>query len=494
MLIKTLTVATVLRIACLAQVCTILTPDNCGTTGAYAGPPTLQTFVAGLSTALPAALAAVAARPQPKTIYSGQVVAASQTFMTYDPHSCPKPGYPTCKYNNPTIINNWIDSLVTPPPYGAGLSSLDINIWPSPLFMSAQYLASGLNYCGKYGACYTPTASNQTWFSLGLTTYDAMFAHLAAAWPGVKVRIAPMISGDAMTTCGIAQGSYTEAQVQACLSPLWAAAAKRWKINDFTVWHENCGVAYLTLQAETGNTNGCAMSIGDEDTMIKALAAAVRATSQNASIRIGAGAIITDGAGACPKGPATGYPAASTNSWCDWYTNLMPSNVLDFGGVDAYPVSSIPSANYNNTLATFATMASHVTSIGKAMVANESSAMRWEAPSSTGEGATYLGCMSPEWRVDGTFMAWAGAVPGAWASANRFSVFSLFPTETLLYESQTSSTHCTNSDPAEWALVAALATGKSISLLGKLYGAVAAGWNTSLQGQSHLSGNAHLGH
>ena len=108
-----------------AQTCTILAPRIAELTGVYAGPPTLRVFVSGLSAALPAARSAVAGSPQPRMSYSAQVVPASTTFMTYDPHTCPVSG--TCQFNNSTVIDYFIDSLAAPPPAGAGLASLDFN-------------------------------------------------------------------------------------------------------------------------------------------------------------------------------------------------------------------------------------------------------------------------------------------------------------------------------------------------------------------------------
>ncbi len=359
-------------VAACGQTCTILSPTNCGTANVYAGPPTLQSFVSGLSSALPVARANVASMPQPRTVYSAQVVPASMTFMTYDPHTCPVSG--TCLFNNPTVINNFIDSLLMPPPRGAGLKSLDFNLWVSPLFTTSQY-ASG---CALYGACYTPALSNQGWYSHGLSTYDAVFAHLASAWPGVKIRLSPMFSGDAITTCGISPGvgNFTELQLEQCAAPLWAAMVARWHIDDITVTHEPCGVFAVVL----GTAPTCVTTVGDMDTFIRHTAAAVRAVSQNQNIRIGAGGLISDASGACPS---------SQNFWCDWYTNLMPANVLDFAGIDMYPVTSIPASNYNSTLASYASMAQHVQEAGKIAVANEASAMRWANPNGPG-GKQYL--------------------------------------------------------------------------------------------------------
>jgi hypothetical protein len=467
-----------------AQTCTILAPSNCGTAGVYTGPPTIQSFVTGVSTSLPGVLAGSARSPQPRLVYSGEIVAASQSFMASDPHSCPASG--TCLFNNPTVIDNWIDSLVNAPPNGVGLASVDLNLWVSPLLQSVQYNPSGvvpggLNYCGAYGVCYG-SGSDSGWYLRGLGTYDQVFAHLAAK-AGVKVRAAPMLSSDTLATCGISTGTgnFTELQVEQCAIPLWAAMAQRWHIDDFTVIHEPCGVFAEVM--DTGPN--CALSVPDLDTFIQHAAAAVRAASQNPNIRIGAGALISETGGPCP---------GSQNYWCDWYTNL--SNVLDFFGLDIYPSTADPSSVYDAHLASYPPIIAPVLALGKPVVANESSGFRW-APLEAGEGeaGTYWGCGASEWHTDGTQQAWSRAVPGAWAPANGVSLWSIFPTEDLmLLSTDPNNTHCLIGDGFEANLSAALSNGTLLSPAGSEYAVVAAGWNTSLQGNAHLTGNAHLGH
>jgi len=466
---------------CLGQTCTILEPSNCPTTGVFAGPPTLEDFVTGLSTSLPTARWNVAAAAQPRILYSGQVVPASQTFMINDPHTCPTSG--TCQYNNPTVIENFIASLLMPPPQGAGLKSLDFNVWISPLFASQQYVS----VCATYGACMTPTSSNASWFARGLSTYDAVFAYVAANWPGVRIRLAPMFSGDATNTCNIQQNAFTELQVEQCAVPLWAAMVARWHVDDMTVSHEPCGVFQLELGTETGDPNGCVMTVADMGTFIRHAATAVRAMSQNPNVRVGAGGLISDASGECP-GPA--------NFWCDWYTNLMPANVLDFAGIDLYPATSVPAANYNSTLSLYQAMAQDVLSAGKSVVANESSAMRWSDPSGPGgEENTYWGCAASEWMTDGTFMAWARAIPGAWAPANGLTIHSVMLIEPLLMTTtDPNNNHCVAGTGFEVLLSNALMNSPVLSPMGSLYGVMAEGWNTSLQGKAHLTGRAHLGH
>jgi hypothetical protein len=92
-------------------------------------------------------------------------------------------------------------------------------------------------------------------------------------------------------------------------------------------------------------------------------------------------------------------------------------------------------------------------------------------------------------------MAWARAVPGAWAPANGVSVYSIYPIEPLLMTTaDPNNNHCVAGDGYEVLLSNALAGGPMLSPLGMSYGAMAAGWNTSLQGNARLTGRAHLGH
>ena len=144
-------------------------------------------------------------------------------------------------------------------------------------------------------------------------------------------------------------GPFTELQVEQCAAPLWAAMAARWHVDDMTV-ATSLAAYFMWSWSTTGDTNWCS-DVADMDTFIQHTAAAVRASSQNARVRIGAGGLISDAAGACPSARISGATG---------YTNLMPAGVLDFAGIDMYPVTSVPAANYNNTLATYAAMAQHI--------------------------------------------------------------------------------------------------------------------------------------
>ncbi|HLY19100.1 MAG TPA: hypothetical protein VKR61_17850 [Bryobacteraceae bacterium] len=471
------------RVVLTAQVCSLITPANCPTTGTpQAGPPTLQSFVAGAASSLAATTASVAGLPQPRMIFSGEVVPASSSYITFDPMTCPNSG--TCYFNNIPTIENYIDSLTKAPPNGVGMTSLDFNIWLGPMFEASEYAAA----CAAYGACYTPSSSspnNASWYTRSLATYDAVFAYAAARH--VLIRLAPAPSGDIWNTCGITPGAgnFTEAQVENCLKPLYVVLVQRYHIDYDTVIHEPCGLWKLVL----GTAPACGLSVSDADTFIRGTAAAIRATSQYPGIKIGAGAITTD-AGAFPYSCAN-----SGNYWCDWM-GLISTGVLDFGGLDVYPETANPSSGYlTDALAKIATMAAQVPA-GKEIWANESSSLRWSPlQSGIGEAGTYWGGGYVEWLTSGIFAAWAASVPGAWAPAHGFRGWSLFGTEPLIYlSSDPDNTHCSSQSlPADTYDLTAMAYAGRISPEGLAYGRVAQGWSASLQGNAHITGRAHLG-
>ncbi|HVN04142.1 MAG TPA: hypothetical protein VMT86_06975 [Bryobacteraceae bacterium] len=465
------------------QTCNVQNPTNCANTGLAAGPPTLQSFVAGAALSLPAARTAATAQSQPHMLLSAQVVPASQSYMTNDPKTCPSSG--TCLYNNSAVMQGYINSLANARPSGVGLTSVDVNMWMGPLFESTQYLAAGSNDCGTYGQCYTPGATNAGWYTRSLGTYDTLFSYAHTA-KHLRVRVAPTPTADVLSACGIATGygNFTVAQMEACLIPLYAAAASRYWIDDFTVVHEVCGVWELMLNTAPY----CALSVADADTFVRTASAAIRAASANPNIQIGAGAIIPD---------AGGSPYSCTNSgnyWCDWTTVLMPANVLDFAGLDVYPDSSLPASQYySKTLPQYATMAAQVPS-NKLLWANESSPLRWTPlAAGVGESGTYWGCGYLEWLTDGTFSSWVSGVVGAWGPANHFYGWSIFPSEPLIYlSSDPNNTHCmAGSDGYDPLVMSNLG---NVSAEGLMYAAIASGHSAALEGNAHITGRARLGH
>ena len=466
-----------------AQTCNFQNPTNCATTGAAAGPPTLESFVAGAAVSLPAARMGATAQSQPHMLLSGQVVPASQSYMTYDPKTCPNSG--TCLYNNSAVVQGYVNSLANAMPLGVGLTSVDVNIWLGPLFESSQYLTSGANDCGTYGQCYTPGTTNAAWYTHSLATYDTLFSY-AHATKHMRVRVSPTPTADVLSACGIATGygNFTVAQLEACLIPLYTAAVSRYWVDDFTVIHEPCGVWELMLNTSPN----CALSVSDADAFVRAASTAIRAASLNTGIQIGAGAVLPD---------AGGFPYSCANSgnyWCDWTTALMPANVLDFAGLDVYPDSSQPSSQYySRTLPEYATLAAQVPSI-KRLWANESSPLRWTPlAAGVGESGTYWGCGAGEWLADGTDSIWFSGVMGAWAPANRFYGWSLFQTEPLIYVStDPNNTHCAAGTDGYDPLVMSMAG--QVSAEGRMYGAIALGRSAALEGNAHITGRAHLGH
>jgi hypothetical protein len=86
--------------------------------------------------------------------------------------------------------------------------------------------------------------------------------------------------------------------------------------------------------------------------------------------------------------------------------------------------------------------------MGKAVVANESSSFRWTLIAAVKERSAPIGgCASNEWYQDATKLLWTDTVPAAWAAANGFSIWSMFPTEDLMLLSKINSqSHCTVND------------------------------------------------
>ena len=493
----------------LAAQCNVLSTSGCPTTGSPSGwtgcanaydacgtGPTYQSFVAGASTALPAAGNSVSTLRQPRILLTAQLSPAGVAFMTTDPTSCggtANTGPPTCYYNQigfapdaaspytgvPTGILGFIYRMKQPSPVGLGLLQIDINGWLGPLFVSSQYLASGLNFCGTYGSCHS-AGGYSTWYTNSLATYDAVFSYIVAS--GLVVNWEPTMSGDTKTVCGIpAYGTYTEAQIQSCEAPLEAAAAKRWNINHFSVDHEPCGVQELIY----GTGGNCYLSVADENTLITALSAAIRATRKNPAMLVGAGAQFTDIGGTPYTCPNAG------NYWCDWVTNLNGS--MDYYAVHAYPITTA-SIYVSQALSVYKAMCQAVPS-NQICLSDESSPLRYEPTGQSGEGNSVFGCGYTSYLTDGSYAWWIGNVAGTWAPAIGFQQFAEFDTQRLLFlTNDSNNTHCSlSSDLYSKNVMLSLPTSVGVSGEGLEFAAVAGGYTLSVQGKSHISGPSLLG-
>ena len=480
-----------------AQTCTVLNYSACPTTGLYAGPPTLQSFVQGASQVLPAAGNAVSGSAQPRMIVTAQLVPAGESYMTADPMTCGgnSPGG-TCYFNvigdapnyhggAPSGIIGYLYRLSAQPPNGVGLSQVDVNMWMGPLFKASQWNAACAAYGG--GSC-SPTIGStySTWYLNGLATYDAMFAYAANA--GVLINIAPELTSDVLMACGITKGlgNYTEAQMQNCLAPLIAAATARWNINHVSVLHEPCGVMSLIMNTGTA----CFLGVTDVDTMIAALSVAARwgspgtLTRQNPSMLVGAAATIGD-VGALPYA----CPGAN-NYWCDWTTNLSGS--LDYYALHAYPFQNVN--NYTSkALVDYAAMGASVPA-NRQWLSDESSPLRFAPAGGGSEGSTYLGCGASEWQTDGTFAWWAENIVGKWAPAAGLKSWSLFPSMPLLYvSSDPNNTHCSQSSDT-YPQLAMQHLGDGLTKEGIVFSQVAHGGTAALEGAAQLTRRTRLGH
>lgn len=445
-----------------AQLCTLVNQTNCATTGTAAGPPTLKAFVTASAGMFPQILNFAAPLPQPKTILSAEVVNASDTFITSDPRTCPASG--SCVYNNLAVGEGYVDSLLKPYPNGAGLKSLDLNVWLGPIMESTQYAS----LCGTTGTCYTPTGSAVAWYSGSLTGfYDPLIAYIRTTYPGTLIRFAPMYTPDVTTLTGITPHAPTLSEVEQSLGPLEAAMVARWHIDYMTPLHEPCGV----LALQFGTSPSCALSVSDWDSLMQYMTPIIRANSTYAGIKVGPGMLVQEGS----------YITA-----CAGTLNA----IVDYCGMDIYPAIGNPGAYFSGVLTT---AAGEATTIEAATCqsgspcevwANESSMLRWGPTSGSGEGATYWGCGYVEWGHDGTQLGWVQTVPGKWAPANAFKGFSVFDNEMFFYQSNDpNNTHCDGSDNY---MPTAMQNVGAITQIGLAYN-LAQGQEASVQGTAKVT-------
>ena len=481
----------------------------------WAGAPNYQLFANGSNTSFNNIYANYAASPQPLTQPCAQVVPMTpsyiQTDLDSDP-SCPTSG--VCNYDNVIVEENYIRSLVAPPPNGAGLTCVDINIWAVPFAASTAYLASGLNYCGAYGTCYTTTSAE----TATLTVFTTVLNWLHSTYPSVKIHLAPTVDNYSNSMCGIATGhtgssyNYTESQIQNCMVPIYAAIVKTVWVDYFSAGHEACGVEALYMGVSSGGPNGgCWLSVADNNTFIAAAATAIRATSRNPAIKIGFGATTSDDTGDSP-GHSCASPG-STSYWCSVISKLMgcsgATNVLDYASVHTYPNEGGSATQYatlastnSGMLNSYSLMLANVPAC-KTKVADEGGFVRWGCSTCTGDGGTYLNMPYVQFINDGSFAAWMHAY-FTWARANRLAFASIFSCSEglIMLSDDANNMRCSNGvnstglgssvdnyDVNVMQALAALGSGGSmVSAEGLLYGASGKGPQSSLQGVGHLSG------
>lgn len=447
--------------------CTLVNLSACPTSGgppSYAGPPTYQTFLTGIASSMASALSYSAGLPQPRTILSAQLVPASVSFITSDPHTCPTSG--TCVYDNTAVILGYDVSLQAASPSGSGLKSIDLNIWMGPIMESSQYTS----LCASTGTCFTPSGSIATWYTANLTLYDSLISQIQTTYSGSKLRLHPMFSGDVVTVCGITFGSPTLSQLENCTGPVEAALAKRYHVDEMTLMHEPCGVMSLVL----GTSPSCALSVSDYDALVTYLAGVVRPNSTYGSIKLGSGNL-TSGESSYVTG-------------C--YTVLNAVN--DYCAQDIYPTSNT-SVYYSGILSGVATTAAAVhaatfQSGGPGEYdADESAFFRWE-PSGGSEATSYAGCGWVGFLSDGQTERWFQDVPGTFGRAIRAATWSLFDSEPLIFvTSDSANSRCSNGADGYLPNVMTAAASSLISQHGLAYGRVALGWQTSMQGTAKMS-------
>ena len=390
-----------------AQPCTISNTTNCPSTGIYAGPPSLPAFLNGAYSSFTGINAFTAAMPQAPVTLSAQLTGLSSTYISSDPRTCPNSG--NCVFNNIANEEAYISSMLSPYPAGVGLHSVDINIWMGPFMKASQYAGA----CAAYGTCGAPAYPN--WYQNSLAVYDAVIPYIQSF--GAQVRLAPIPTADVIAACGIARGagSFTEAQVEACMMPLEVVMVERYHIDFISVVHEMCGAMALDF-----NTSGCALSASDGVKLATDLAVAVRANSSYPGILIGVGSGPADDNGDTPMHNCANPGPAS--QWCAWIDSPALQAAIDYMSVHVYPMENgqaIESAGYwtGNAWGVLENYSAMLAEIPAGQIRNvdEASGLRWG--NGGGDAGTVLGCGSLEWLNDGSFAMWTQSVAGAWAQS-----------------------------------------------------------------------------
>lgn len=388
--------------------------------------PTLSTYLSNLSGALATINTGIASKPQPKIQLEAQLIPANLSWINLQP-ACDPASATSCTFNNAAIINSYMDALVR-----AGMSTVDVSLWLTPLRSAAQYAGALPGDCPNGYSC------------LSLANYDAMFSH--AASKHVKVRIAPIASPDLVALCGLTSTS-SESAIEACLSPLIVAAAARWhQIDGITGIHEPT--------AMNANMLNQVMSVTDVRTFLVHVSAAVKAAVPGMQFGVAA------------AGPS--YSPSDQSYWNDWIANAKSS--LDFVALDLYG-NSCDVTTYPAELATFATMISSALAAGKPVRINESARPRWcPLNGSPAESSSYQGCGDIEWLTSGADTAWENTFVH-WAAANGVSSVSIFSSEPLIWYTTNNSADICSSG------------GYTYQLMSHLDGNTPTGWNYARLGE-----------
>jgi uncharacterized protein (TIGR03437 family) len=433
--------------ALLAQTCTVTSPSTCPSTGSpaagdqfgdtvtwtsspanlYAAPEggqDFKDFISGEQTAFASISASFSSAPANNILYSAEFSPLSQQFFLSDPAaSCPSAGAPTCLYDNVAYAKAFADSLFRPLGQGGvGLYATDINIDPSPWFASSEYATR----CAAYSsgsvaagtACFKPSSDIGSVLNGMYSTEIAVLQYINKTYPQVRIHFSPTPSPDVFNVCGLTSvSSHTEAAIEACMVPLYQAIVATVNTTRFTALHEPAGVWGIYCGS------GCPFlsSPANVDLFLRNAALAIKSASP--STAVGAGGTFEDmglsgGQYVCPNA------GGSSNFWCN-FTTVDP--FLDYVGMDVYPASTQPAAEYGSLVGTatpadgtydFMAQRASVAPYALPLYVNESSALRWSIPGGSvgsGEPDTYLGSGWIGWTATDSWTGWLTSTATAWA-------------------------------------------------------------------------------
>jgi hypothetical protein len=462
---RTLIWLVLLASSCAYGQCTLWNQSTCSSLYSFNANPSLATFLADVEASFQAIDAAVAAMPQPKIVVTAQILPASGAWISTAPQMFGP------------AINGYMDLLKT----SAGVTTQDVNLWPSVLSSAAQYAPAAGDIaipsdCGGSVTIGTgvsaPPGTSPNARCMALTYYDSMFGHAAAN--GITMRVGFFPNGDTIAACGLspAPATFTESQYEHCMIPLIKAAMSRWTtaITAVQVFEEPVA----------GMSSVQVFSVADVGTFIRNSSAAVKAIVPGAFV------------GAAATGISY-PPSLDTPYWDDWANGTTTPASLDFLVIDYFGGSCVQSGNYYYSEAVWyaANFLSRAANIhGKPVRIGQSDHPVWcPAGGSSEQRYAYLGAGDVIWQTSGMQTTWQSTMI-RWASAAGLQSFAMYCTLPLFnYTANQSQDNCSTG----------AYSGLAMSQLSPTDAAAAykssAQWPTeSIQGNTHLAGRASLGH
>src|ERR1019366_2422909 len=452
--------AMALLVSCCAYCqCTLWNQATCASVYSGSPNPSLSTFLADVEASFQAIDAATASMPQPKIGLTAQILPAgwlNSSVQTFGP-----------------AINGYMDLLKTK----AGVTTQDVNMWPSVLSSASQYSpgsgdititsdCAGGATIGK-GAS-VPAGTGPATRCKALTYYDSMFSHAAAN--GITMRVGFYPPTETITACGLspAPGTFTESQYEHCLIPLIKAAMSRWTtaITAVQVFEEPLdGMA--TVQV---------FSIADVGAFIRNSSAAVKAIVPGALVGVAA-------------------TQADSGYWTDWTTGNVSGAgtpaALDFLVIDLFGGNCDQSGKqYYHETQWFQSKYLGANAGGKPVRVGQSDHPIWcPATGLPQQPYAYLGADDVIWQTSGMQTAWQSTII-KWASAAGIQSFAMFCTLPFFnYTANQSNDNCMSGTYSVLAMSQLSPTDAAAAYktLGQWPG-------ESIQGKAHLTGRARLGH